>query len=192
MSHFRDLDIPVVPGSADPGGLGRSRGFRLGMIAAVAANRVIGIDGQLPWRLPEDLKHFKALTLGHPIIMGRLTWESIGRPLPGRTNIVVSRQHGYAAQGAQVADSLRTAYAYCASADEVFVIGGADLYRAALPEADVLELTEIQREFSGDVRFPEFDRSLWREVRRERHRTDDGLDFHFVRYERRANAGTRG
>ncbi len=192
MSHLRDLDIPGAPESADPGGLRRSRGFRLGLIAAVAANRVIGIDGRLPWRLPEDLKHFKTLTLGHPIIMGRLTWESIGRPLPGRTNIVVSRQHDYGAPGAQVADSLEAAYACCAMAEEVFVIGGADLYRAALPEADVLELTEIQREFAGDVRFPNFDRSLWREVRREHHRTDDGMDFAFVRYERLASTGTPG
>jgi len=159
---------------------------QLCLIAALAANRVIGAQGRLPWHLPDDLRHFKRLTEGHPVIMGRRTWESIGRPLPGRRNIVVSRRPGYAAAGAQVAASLDDALALCAGAPRVFVIGGADLYAAALPIADVLELTEIGAEFEGDTRFPAFEREDWREVRREARQSADGLRFDFVRYERAA------
>jgi dihydrofolate reductase len=187
MSQSGDSPPLRTPSSGAPDATRHTRGFRLGLIAALAANRVIGIEGRLPWRLPEDLRHFKALTLGHPVIMGRRTWESIGRPLPGRTNIVVSRQPGYAAPGAQVVTGLESAYACCDAADEVFVIGGAELYLAALPEADILELTEIQREFAGDVHFPDFERSGWNEVRRARHTASDGLRFDFVRYERRTS-----
>lgn len=156
----------------------------LGLIAAVASNGVIGAQGQLPWRLPEDLRFFKQQTMGRPVIMGRRTWESIGRPLPGRQNIVVTHSKDVRAEGATVVGSLAAALAACAGAEEVFVIGGAELYRAALPMADRLVLTEIHREFDGDVRFPEFDRGDWREVRREAQASADGLRFDFVRYER--------
>lgn len=184
MSQLRDSDASSAPESAESGVRPHPFRFRLCIIAALAANRVIGIEGRLPWKLPEDLRHFKALTLGHPVIMGRRTWESIGRPLPGRMNIVVSRQPGYAAPGARVAANLNDAYAFCSSAEQVFIIGGADLYREALARADILELTEIQQDFSGDVRFPDFERSRWREKRRESRVSESGLRFDFVRYER--------
>lgn len=161
-------------------------GPRLCLAAALAVNGVIGAEGRLPWHLPEDLKHFKTLTMGHAVIMGRRTWESIGRALPGRRNIVVTRQPGYVAPGAEVAASLAQALALCGEAALAFVIGGAELYAAALPIAHALELTEIDAAFEGDTRFPAFDRSAWREVRRERHRSADGLRFDFVRYERAA------
>jgi dihydrofolate reductase len=160
-----------------------SGGPKVFLVAAVAANRVIGGHGKLPWHLPEDLRHFKALTLGHPVIMGRRTWESLGKPLPRRENIVVSRSPGFEAPGASVAASLHGAIALCAGAPIVFVIGGAELYRAALPEADGLVLTEIGRDYDGDARFPEFDRSAWRETQREAHTAADGTRFDFVVYE---------
>jgi dihydrofolate reductase len=157
---------------------------RLHVIAAIASNGVIGAAGKLPWHLPEDLKHFKTLTSGHPVIMGRRTWESLGRPLPGRDNIVVTRSRDYEAPGASVASSLGAALALCADAPVAFVIGGADLYAEALASADVLVLTEIQHAFDGDTRFPEFDRNDWREVERQPHTAEGGLRFDFVRYER--------
>lgn len=137
------------------------------MIAALAKNRVIGAGNALPWRLPEDLRHFKALTMGHPVIMGRKTFESIGKPLPGRFNIVVSRSPAFTAAGCCVVDSPAAALAACNSHHEAFVIGGAELYRALLERADVMHLTEIDCEIEGDAWFPEFDRKLWREVARE-------------------------
>jgi len=164
--------------------VGRKRRLQLCLVAALASNGVIGADGRLPWHLPEDLRHFKALTLGHPVIMGRRTWESIGKPLPGRENIVVSRQPAYDAPGAHVAASLDECLAHCADAPIAFVIGGADLYASALPIADVLEFTEIDAAVRGDTTFPAFDRTAWRETRRERRTGADGLRFDFVRYER--------
>lgn len=152
------------------------------LIAAVAANGVIGADGGLPWRLPEDLQHFKRMTKGHAVIMGRKTWESIGKPLSGRNNVVVTRQAGYAAPGASVAPSLEAALALCAAQEIVFVIGGSELYRAALPLADGLLLTEIHRDFAGDTRFPEFDRRQWKETERKPQVAADGMRFDFVRY----------
>ena len=157
---------------------------RITLIAAVASNGVIGAGGQLPWRLPEDLRFFKAQTLGHPVIMGRRTRESIGRPLPGRRNIVVSRTQGFAAEGAEVVPSLAAALARCADEAEAFVIGGGDLYRAALAHAGRIILTEIRQAFDGDTWFPAFDRNAWREVRREAHAPAGGLAHDFVWYER--------
>ncbi|HUJ86880.1 MAG TPA: dihydrofolate reductase [Burkholderiales bacterium] len=154
------------------------------LIAAVASNGVIGAWGKLPWYLPEDLQHFKALTYGHPVIMGRRTWHSLGKPLPGRDNVVVTRRQGYAAPGASVASSLESALALCADSPLVYVIGGAELYATALAGADVLLLTEIQRAFEGDARFPDFDRGAWRESARVARATADGLRYDFVRYER--------
>lgn len=161
-----------------------SAGPRVYLIAAVAANGVIGANGKLPWHLPEDLKHFKALTLGHPLIMGRKTWESLGKALSGRENIVVTRAPGYDAPGASVASSLDGALALCAGEPTVFVIGGGELYSAALPLADGLVLTEIQRDYAGDARFPRFDRSAWRETQRKPQTSADGLRFDFVLYEK--------
>jgi dihydrofolate reductase len=155
------------------------------LVAAVAANGVIGSGNALPWHLPEDLRRFKAITLGHPVIMGRKTYESIGRPLPGRRNIVVSRNAAFVATGCETAASLEAAIAACAgSAEEIFVIGGAQLYAEALPRARRLYLTEIRREFPGDARFPEFDRKDWCETARETHRSGEGLEYDFAVYER--------
>ena len=154
------------------------------LVAAIAANGIIGASGKLPWHLPEDLKHFKRLTMGHPVIMGRRTWESLGRPLPGRENIVVTRSAGYVAPGAAVVSSLDAAIALCAGESVAFVIGGTELFQAALPLARGLVLTEIQRDYEGDTRFPAYDRSQWRESQREAHTAADGTRLDFVLYER--------
>ncbi len=158
----------------------------MALIAAVASNGVIGRNGTLPWTLPEDLKHFRALTIGHTIIMGRRTWESIGRPLAGRQNIVVSSGPGVRGPGCDAARSLDEAVALATMPDPVFVIGGEALYRAALPRADVLYLTRIERAFDGDVRFPEIDARQWRENASDTHlpQAPDGFTYHFVVYER--------
>ena len=157
---------------------------RIYLIAAVAQNGVIGIDGKLPWHLPEDLKHFKRLTLGHPVIMGRRTWESLGKALPGRKNIVVTTTAGYAAPGAVVTASLEAALAACTGEPSAFVIGGHRLFVESLPVASGLELTEILRDYPGDTWFPAFDRKQWREAMREAHTSSAGVRFDFVRYER--------
>ncbi len=130
----------------------------------MARNRVIGADGGIPWHLPEELKRFKKLTLGHHIVMGRKTWESIGRLLPGRTTVIVTRQPGYRAPGAQVAHSLDDAIAACGADDEIFVIGGAELYSQALSRAGRLYLTTVDAEVAGDTVMPEYDARDWREV----------------------------
>ena len=165
--------------------MSHASGPKVYLVAAVAANGVIGANGRLPWQLPEDLKHFKRLTLGHPVIMGRRTWESLGKPLPGRDNIVVSGQPGYEAPGASVAASLEAALALCAGEPVAFVIGGSRLFAEALPLATGLVLTEIGRDFPGDTWFPAYDRSRWREAQREAHTAADGMRFDFVRYEPR-------
>lgn len=159
---------------------------RVSVIAALAKNRVIGIDNRLPWRLPEDLAHFKALTLGHPILMGRKTFESLGRPLPGRTNVVITRNPGYHPEGCLVADSIPAALALCGQADEVFFIGGAELYAQVIPLADRLYLTEVDIEVQGDAWFPDFDRGAFSETSREARmgQKGDALNFDFVMYER--------
>jgi dihydrofolate reductase len=159
---------------------------RLVLLAALDRNRAIGKDNALPWHLPDDLKRFKRLTLGHPVVMGRRTYESIGRPLPGRSNIVVTRDRGLAIPGTIVVHSLDEALAAAGAASEVFVIGGEQIYALALPLADRLELTEIDTAIAGDAWFPEWDRTAFREIARESH-TDaaTGLAFSFVTYDRR-------
>ena len=157
---------------------------RVYLVVALARNGVIGARGKLPWHLPEDLQHFKRITLGHPVIMGRRTWESLGRPLPGRENIVVSRRPGYEAAGASIASSIEAAIALCAGEPVAFVIGGAEIYAAALPLADGLVMTEIDRDYAGDTSFPSWDRKGWRESQREAHASQDGLRFDFVLYQR--------
>ena len=156
---------------------------RIYLVAAVAANGIIGAKGQLPWSLPEDLQHFKRLTMGHPIIMGRRTWESLKGPLPGRDNIVVTRTPGYEARGAAVATSLEAALALCLGEPVAFVIGGSQLFEESLPIAAGLVMTEIHRPYEGDTWFPEYDRSRWKEAQRERHVTADGTKLDFVLYE---------
>jgi dihydrofolate reductase len=151
----------------------------LSLIVAVAENGVIGVDNRLPWRLPADLQRFKQLTLGHHLVMGRRTWESIGRPLPGRTSVVVTRNRALAVPaGVLVAASLEEALAACAGDAEPFVIGGAELYRAALPRATRVHLTVIERAFAGDTTFPDFDRSGWQLEASERH-ADGELPYRF-------------
>ncbi len=156
------------------------------LIVAAADNGVIGNKDAIPWRLPEDLRRFKTLTMGHPIVMGRKTWDSFPKkPLPGRTNIVITRQSGWSAQGAVTAASLEEAMALAKAQDEtVFIIGGGEIYRAALPLATHVELTEVHRAFDGDAHFPALDKSAWRETAREDHATPDGLGYSFVTLER--------
>jgi len=175
-----DTPAPAAPPSS------ATRRRRIALIAAVARNGIIGAGNSLPWHLPEDLRHFRALTDGHAVIMGRKTWESIGRALPNRQNIVVSHQAGLLLAGASVAHSLEEALSLAILPDPVFVIGGEALYGSALPCAAVLHLTEIDRDFQGDARFPAFDRRQWREISREAHEpaTAEGFAYHFVTYER--------
>jgi dihydrofolate reductase len=160
------------------------RGPRIYLVVAVASNGIIGANGQLPWNLPEDLKHFKRLTMGHPVIMGRRTWESLKGPLPGRENIVVTRTSGYEAPGAAVASSLEGALALCAGEPVAFVIGGSRLFAESLPIAEGLVVTEIHKDFAGDTWFPPYERARWRESQREAHSAADGTRFDFVLYER--------
>ncbi len=157
---------------------------RISIIAAIADHCVIGLNNTLPWHLPEDLKRFRALTMGHHIIMGRKTFDSLGRLLPGRTTVIVSRQPDYQIEGAIVCSSLPEAVKACAGDEEVFIIGGAEIYRAALPMADRMYLTEIHEEFSADAWFPEFDRTEWQECTRENYQSADGLAYSYVHYER--------
>jgi dihydrofolate reductase len=157
----------------------------LSVIVAMARNRVIGINNSLPWRLPEDLKHFKTLTMGHHIVMGRKTYESIGRPLPGRTTVIVTRDADYRVQGCLTANSIEAAIAACGEDPEIFFVGGAELYAQVLPRADRLYITEIQADYEGDARFPAFDKSEWRESERNRQVNADGLGYDFVVYRRR-------
>lgn len=158
---------------------------RLCLIAAVAGNGVIGRDNGLPWRLPDDLKHFKALTLGHPVLMGRKTWESLGRPLPGRENLIVTRNLAYQASACRVVHSLPEALAACAGKALAFVIGGGELYAQALPLADTLYLTEVQTAVEGDAYFPDFDRTRYIETERRHHDADEAhaWAFDFVTYQ---------
>lgn len=156
----------------------------LHLIYARAANGVIGKDGTMPWHLPEDLAHFKRTTLGFPVIMGRKTWDSLPpkfRPLPGRTNVVVTRQAKWQAPGATVAHSLSEAVAHCDGNDQVWVIGGAEIYAQALPLADSVVVTEIDAPFDGDAYAPVLG-SRWRPSAREAHVTANGLHYSFVTY----------
>jgi dihydrofolate reductase len=158
---------------------------KISLIVAMGENRVIGVDNRMPWHLPADLKRFRQITWGKPVVMGRKTHESIGRPLPGRKNIVLTSDRNYAAPGCTVVHSLQDALRE-ADAGEVMVIGGSSLYRALLPQADRLYLTLIHREFPGDTFFPEFDWSAWREAAREDvgEDPDSGLRYSFLLLER--------
>lgn len=160
---------------------------RLSIIVAMAKNRVIGADNTLPWHLPADLKHFKALTMGHHIVMGRKTYESIGKPLPGRTSVVVTRNANYAQPGVVVVNSLEAAISACGEDAEIFVIGGAELYRQAIDLADRIYLTEIDADISGDAHFTEFDRKLWQETERVSHAPDEKnlYHYHFLVFDRK-------
>lgn len=156
------------------------------LIAARARNGVIGRNNQIPWNIPGELAYFKRMTMGHPIVMGRKTWESIGRPLPGRRNIVVTRNREYIAPGAEVVAGLDQALMLVGDVDEVFVIGGGELYAEAMPRADRIVLTEIDADFEGDTFLPPLDRSQWREKIREHHppASERTFGYSFVIYER--------
>jgi dihydrofolate reductase len=154
------------------------------MVAAVAENRVIGRDADMPWHLPDDLKHFRAVTRDNTVVMGRVTFEGIGHPLPYRSNIVVTRQAGWNAEGVFVAGSIEDAIELAERFDgDIMIIGGAEVYAQAMPYADVQVLTEVHRTVQGDRFYPEFDRADWTETQR-----DDHDEFSFVRYERAGQA----
>jgi len=157
------------------------------LVVAVAENGVIGAGGALPWRLPAELAHFRALTMGHPIVMGRRTQTSIGRPLPGRRNIVLSRRAGFVAEGCTVVPSLDAALALAEPGRPLMVIGGASLYREALPRAERVHLTEVHAEVEGDVYLEGLARADWLELSRARHRADarNEHDYSFVELARR-------
>ena len=156
----------------------------LSLIVATAKNRVIGLNNTLPWHLPEDLKRFRALTTGHHIIMGRKTYDSLGRLLPGRTTVIVTRNIDYQIDGTIIANSLEQAIALCHNDDEVFLIGGAELYQAGLELADKLYITEIDLAVAGDAHFPQLPVGQWKETTREAHVSEKGLQFNYVTYER--------
>ncbi len=154
------------------------------LVAVVARDGGIGYRGGLLVHLPDDLRRFKQITLGMPVVMGRKTWQSIGRPLPGRRNIVVSRDAGFVAEGAEAAASLDAALALAGSVPLVHVIGGAEIYALAMPLADELQLTEIDAEFPADTFFPAWDRSRFARVSHEPHETAEGLRYAFATYKK--------
>ena len=149
----------------------------ISLIVAVSTNNVIGNDGDLPWRLSDDLKRFKAVTMGKPIVMGRKTYESIGRPLPGRQNIVITRQEGFKADGCDVVKSTAEAVEVAGGADEIMVIGGGQIYAALLPVADRIYLTRVHTEIEGDAFFPSLNEAEWRESASENYDADESNDF---------------
>ncbi len=164
---------------------------RLSILVAMAKNRVIGQHNKLPWHLPTDLKHFKSLTMDHAIIMGRKTYESIGKPLPGRINIIITHQQNFEAPGAIVVNSIENSFKVSqemrGTTKECFVIGGEQLFRQTLNECQRMYITEIQRDFEGDTVFPEFDYSDWKEIERIKHFSegDNNLEYHFVVLDRK-------
>ncbi len=164
------------------------------LVVAVARNGVIGRGNQLPWKLPADMAYFKRVTMGHPVVMGRRTWESIGKPLPGRHNIVVTRNAAFQAPGATVVGSLEEAWKAAGDAPEVAVIGGTSLFAESLPVADRIHLTEVEADVEGDTWFPEFDRDEWVEREVQRHPADERHQYPFriVVLERRKAPASAG
>jgi len=156
----------------------------LSLIVAIAKNRVIGVNNTLPWYLPEDLKRFRALTTGHHIIMGRKTYDSLGRLLPGRTTVIVTRNQDYKVEGAIVVHSLEAAIAAYGDDNEAFLIGGAELYKDGLKLGSKLYVTEIDAEYEGDAFFPEFEINEWEAGQRESHQAENGLRFSYITYQR--------
>lgn len=175
MSAHPTDNMPALP---EPG---------VSIIVAMAKNRTIGVNNSLPWRCPEDLKRFKTLTMGHHMIMGRKTYDSIGKPLPGRTTVVVTRDKNLQLEGCLIAHTLADALALCAQDTSTFIVGGADIYSQSLELANTLYITEIQQQVAGDAHFPEFDKSKWLETARESRSQESPstLDYHFVTYRRK-------
>lgn len=160
--------------------------MRKSIVVAMARNGVIGVDNRMPWHLPADLAHFKQLTMGHSIVMGRKTFESIGRPLPGRRNLVITRNATWQTNGCEAFTSLDAALKTCANEKEVFIIGGGAIYQAAMPLMDRLYVTEIEGDFTGDTTFLPIDRGMWKETSRT-HRTADEKNIYpmnFVIYDK--------
>ncbi len=153
--------------------------MQLSIIVAMDRNRVIGINDTLPWHISEDLKHFKKITMGKPIVMGRKTHESIGRPLPGRENIIITRDKHYRAEGCTVLHSLEAVFEHCRDVDEVMITGGSEIYKHALEKATRLYLTEVHAEIEGDTFFPEFNRNEWQETGRETFKADEKNEFDY-------------
>jgi len=156
------------------------------MIAAIGSNNAIGKDNELLWHLPNDLKRFKKVTAGHHVIMGRKTYESLGRPLPNRTNIIISRNEEYRAEGCVVVNSLEAALAAAAADPNPFILGGAQIYTQAMPLADVLDITLVKANLEADAFFPEIDPTIWKEVSREDFQADDrhAYNYSFVKYKK--------
>ena len=161
--------------------------MKLSLIAAIDEGHLIGSEGGMPWHLPADMKNFRRVTMGKPIIMGRKTYESIGRPLPGRTNIVLTRSAEFHAEGVVTANTLQQALDYAATEDEVMIIGGSTIYELALPGADRLYLTYVENSFEGDAWFPDFDPEQWHIIASEAHSADvkNSSAYRFVTYERK-------
>ena len=157
---------------------------KLSIIVAIANNGVIGLNNNLPWHLPEDLKRFRALTTGHHIIMGRKTYESLGRLLPGRTTVIVTRNKNYHIEGALIAHTLEQALSLCGDDSEAFLIGGAELYQAGLNLADKLYMTEVDLDVAGDAFFPQLDLTDWQELTRQSHVSEKGVAFSYINYQR--------
>jgi dihydrofolate reductase len=165
----------------------------ISFVLAMADNGVIGKGGTLPWRIADDMRRFKALTIGKPCIMGRRTWESLPKkPLPGRANIVVTRDRSFRAEGAVVVHSVDEAIAQAGEVPEICIIGGADIYRAALPQATLIYLTQVHGDVEGDTRMLPFDRDIWRETAREDRATPEGLRYSYVTLERDLRAPAAG
>ena len=160
--------------------------MKISLIAAIADNGVIGRDNTLPWHLPADLRYFKKITMGHPIIMGRKNYADIGRPLPGRINIVLTRDTSFRAEGCIVVHNKRAALEAVGNNEEVFVIGGAEIYRLFLPDADRLFITQVHIEATGDIRFPDYDKSDWLLVSQEHHNADESnkVEYSFLIFRR--------
>jgi len=154
--------------------------MKISLVVAVSENHAIGKNNQLLWHLPADLKHFKQITSGHTIIMGRKTYDSIGKPLPNRRNIVITRQSGLQIEGVEVVGSLEEATALCPTENEVFVIGGAEIYKSALPLAQKIYLTTVHQSFEADAFFPEIDPKVWIETERESHAPDEKNAFGYT------------
>jgi dihydrofolate reductase len=166
--------------------------MRISAIAAMASNRVIGRDGDLPWDLPEDMKFFREKTKGHIMVMGRKTFESFPKLLPGRLHVIITRQEGFQPEGTHVFHDIKSALDFCKTTtqqhadkwgEEVFIVGGGEIYREALPYTDCIYLTEIHREMQGQTKFPEFDKAIFRETARNSRSGE--IPFDFVTYERR-------
>lgn len=160
--------------------------MKISMIAAIAHNNVLGADNQIPWHLPKDFQHFKRTTMGKPIIMGRKTFNSLGKPLPGRQNIIMTSQEDFSAPGCTVVHSPEQALAACGDCDEAMIIGGAEIYKLFLDQAERIYLTEITLDCQGDTFFPEFDKTVWHEVQREPQQPDEKNPhpYSFVIYEK--------